>query len=148
MPIDVTYREWRDSVIDSVIAMADELFRLDAEVQCLQSENTRLKLRAADYLRYSDEEKPDETASDFYVDRDVLEQKVYELGCQTLMENSFFGWTTVRRTEDGEFEPFESWRDLSFREAPNWCSKDDLYKLLDMQLREKYMSDIREEQTC
>ena len=135
---DMTYITQRDKALEVILSMADELLRLDAEVQALESEKRGLK-GMVDLIADTDE----------HLDLGHVEQKVFEYGCEKLMKECFYTWQKVVQSSDTDEKApcsFEQWRKSAFRQgwAPDWISVEQLYEVLDTQLRRLYAEKVEE----
>ena len=133
---DMTYITQRDKALEVILSMADELLRLDAEVQALESEKRGLK-GMVDLIADTDE----------HLDLGHVEQKVFEYGCEQLMSECFYTWQKVVQSSDTDEKTpcsFEQWRKSAFRYAyqPDWISVEQLYDVLDTQLRKLYAEQV------
>lgn len=135
---DMTYITQRDKALEVILSMADELLRLDAEVQALESEKRGLK-GMVDLISDTDE----------HLDLGHVEQKVFEYGCEQLMQECFYTWEKVVQSSDTDEKApcsFEQWRRGALRhgDAPDWISVEQLYDVLDAQLRRLYAEKVEE----
>lgn len=134
---DTTYLTQRDTALRLILNMTDELLRLDAEVQALQAENKSLE--AATMIFSTNEE----------IGMDVIERKVFELGCEQLLDKCFYTWNKVVQSSDTDEKApcsFEQWRRGAFRSMyqPDWISTEQLYDVLDPMLRKLYAEHVEE----
>ena len=129
---DTTYISQRDDALTITLTMADELLKLDAEVQALEAENARLKASAV--VLSSTEQSG----------RGFVEQQVYEYGLMQLLKDCFYSWSmdVVQSPTTDEVTPcsFEYWRKRAYNDSniPSWLSKDQLFDVLDGLLHEQY----------
>ena len=135
---DMTYITQRDKALETILTMADELLRLDAEVQALESEKRGLK-GMVDLIADTDE----------HLDLGHVEQKVFEYGCEQLVKECFYTWGKVTQSSDTDEKApcsFEQWRRSALRNgyAPDWISVEQLYDVLDAQLRRLYAEKVEE----
>lgn len=134
---DMTYINQRDSMLESILRMSDELLKLDAEVQALEAENRQL--RSSVTVLSSSEQ----------IGMGIIEQKVFEYGCEQLVNECFYTWQKVVQSSDTDEKTpcsFEQWRKSAFRHgyAPDWISVEQLYDVLDTQLRKLYAEQVQE----
>lgn len=133
---DMDYVVQRDKALGLILTMSDELLDLDAEIQALESENKGLKA-TVDLLADSGE----------HMNFGHVEQKVFEYGCEKLLEDCFYTWDKVVQSSDTDEKTpcsFEQWRKSAFRHgyAPDWISVEQLYDVLDAQLRRLYAEKV------
>ena len=133
---DMKYITQRDKALEVILSMADELLRLDAEVQALESEKCGLK-GMVDLIADTDE----------HLDFGHVEQKVFEYGCEKLVEQCFYTWNKVVQSSDTDEKApcsFEQWRRSALRYTyqPDWISVEQLYDVLDTQLRKLYAEQV------
>ena len=133
---DMDYVVQRDKALGLILTMSDELLDLDAEVQALESENKGLKA-TVDLLADSGE----------HMNFGHVEQKVFEYGCEKLVEECFYTWNKVVQSSDTDEKApcsFEQWRKSAFRYMyqPDWISVEQLYEVLDVQLRKLYAEQV------
>lgn len=134
---DSTYIDQRDRALTIILTMADELLKLDSEIQALEAENARL--RSSNVILSSTEQ----------VGMGAIEQKVFEYGCEKLMNDCFYTWNKAVQSSDTDEKtpcPFEQWRKSAFRYSslPHWISADQLFEVLDPQLRKLYAEKVKE----
>lgn len=135
---DMQYITQRDKALEVILSMADELLRLDAEVQALESEKRGLK-GMVDLIADTDE----------HLDLGHVEQKVFEYGCEQLMKECFYTWGKVAQSSDTDEKApcsFEQWRRSALRygNTPDWISVEQLYDVLDAQLRRLYAEKVND----
>lgn len=133
---DTTYINQRDDALTITLTMADELLKLDAEVQALEAENARLKASAVVLS------STEQSGGGF------VEQQIYEYGLKQLLKDCFYSWNmdVVQSSSTDEVTPcsFEYWRRRAYNDSnvPSWLSKDQLFDVLDGLLREKYAAGV------
>lgn len=133
---DMTYINQRDNMLESILRMSDELLKLDAEVQALEAKNRQL--RSSVTVLSSSEQ----------VGMGIIEQKVFEYGCEQLVKECFYTWQQVVQSSDTDEKTpcsFEQWRKSAFRYAyqPDWISVEQLFDVLDAQLRKLYAEQVK-----
>lgn len=131
------YIVMRDKALNVILNMSDELTRLEAENQALEAENMRL--RASSVVLPSAEK----------VGAGSIERKVFEYGCKRLVDECFYTWNKVVQSSETDEKapcPFEQWRMSAFRHTylPDWVSTDQLFEVLDPQLRRLYAEQVSE----
>lgn len=140
---DMTYVSQRDKALETILTMADELLRLDSEVQALEAENRRLRAQAVVLS------SAEQVSSTEQIGMGAIERRVFELGCEKLINDCFYTWNNVTQSPDAKEKTpcsFELWRKSTFRNMyqPDWISVDQLYEVLDPQLRKLYAEKVKE----
>lgn len=117
------------AVVEAVLKVYDENARL-------RIENERLKQLKADIATIS---APTECGSDSYA---YAMARIMEAGRKVIMDKALDYWHDVRlhRNDDGSLsvEKFEEWRKDKVSKVPDYMSRDDFYKLIDVELRSEY----------
>lgn len=117
------------AVVEAVLKVYDENARL-------RIENEQLKQLKADIATIA---SPTECGSDPYA---YAKARIMEAGRKAIMDKALDFWhdVRVRRNDDGSLsvEKFEEWRNDKVSKVPDYMSRDDFYKLMDVEIRSEY----------
>lgn len=123
------------AVVEAVLKVYDENARL-------RIENERLKYLNEDIAFNS---APTECGSDPYA---YAKARIMEAGRKAIMDKALDYWHDVRvcRNDDGSLsvEKFEKWRKDKVSKVPDYMSREDFYKLMDVEIRSEYEKKKRE----
>lgn len=117
------------AVVEAVLKVYDENARLRIENERLKTFNADIAFNAAQ----------NECESDQYA---YAKARIMETGRKAIMDKALDYWhyVRVRRNDDGSLsvEKFEEWRKDKVSKVPDYMSREDFYKLMDVELRSEY----------
>ena len=123
------------AVVEAVLKVYDENARLRIENERLRNLNADIATIAA----------PTECGSDPYA---YVKARIMEEGRKAITDKAFDYWhdVRVRRNDDGSLsvEKFEKWRKDKVSKVPDYMSREDFYKLMDVEIRAEYEKKKRE----
>lgn len=122
------------AVVEAVLKVYDENARLRIENERLKQPNAEIAFNAS----------PTECESDPYA---YAKARIMEAGRKKLTHDAFKYWhdVDVRRDDSGLLvvEKFEKWRKDNVSEVPEYMSREDFYKLMDVEIRAEYEKEKR-----
>lgn len=122
------------AVVEAVLKVYDENARLRIENERLRHLNDDIATIAA----------PTECENDPHA---YAKARIMEAGRKAIVKNAFKYWhgVTVRRDDSGLIvvEKFENWRKDKVDEVPDYMSREDFYKLMDVEIRAEYEKEKR-----
>ena len=122
------------AVVEAVLKVYDENARLLIENERLKNFNADIAAIAA----------PTECESDPYA---YAKARIMEAGREKLVHDAFRYWhdVDVRRDDSGLLvvEKFEKWRKDNVDKVPDFMSREDFYKLMDVEIRAEYEKEKR-----
>lgn len=121
-------------VVEAVLKVYDENARLRIENERLRNLNADIATIAA----------PIECEGDPHA---YAKARIMEAGRKEIVKNAFKYWhdVTVRRDDSGLIvvEKFENWRKDKVDDVPDYMSREDFYKLMDVEIRAEYEKEKR-----
>lgn len=126
----------------SKYAVVEAVLKVYDENACLRIENERLKTFNADIATIA---ALTECGSDPYA---YAKARIMEEGRKAIMDKALNYWHDVMvfRNYDGSLsvEKFEKWRKDKVSKVPDYMSREDFYKLMDVEIRAEYEKKKRE----
>lgn len=123
------------AVVEAVLKVYDENARLRIENERLMNLKADIAFNAAQ----------NECESDQYA---YAKARIMEAGRKAIMDKALDYWhnVRVRRNDDGSLsvEKFENWRRDKVSKVPDYMSREDFYKLMDVEIRSEYEKKKRE----